>query len=128
MINVPGLEIEPKEKGGEVTIQCNLKPCIVVDVGEGNSVTIKNTKMILKGNENQKIQKRSLESKKKAPQRVDEHPAIANLQVEDKDSTRDGEIVCIVHIISGTLNLVGCNLSVESLHKNILNSKVLCLV
>ena len=59
---------------------------------------------------------------------VDEHPAIANLQVEDKDSTRDGEIVCIVHIISGTLNLVGCNLSVESLHKNILNSKVLCLV
>jgi len=48
-INVPGLVLEPKERGGEVTLQQSLKPCIIIDVGFGNSVTIKNTRMLLKG-------------------------------------------------------------------------------
>lgn len=48
-INVPGIVLEPKERGGEVTLQQSIKPCIIVDVGEGNSVTIKNTRMLLKG-------------------------------------------------------------------------------
>ena len=48
-INVPGLVLEPKEKGGEVTLQQDTKPCIRIDVGEGNTVTINNTRMLLKG-------------------------------------------------------------------------------
>ena len=48
-INVPNLIIEPKEKGGEVTLQQETKPCIIIDVGEGNTVMIKNTKMLFTG-------------------------------------------------------------------------------
>ena len=48
-INVPGIILEPKEKGGEVTLQQKHQPCIVVDVGVGNTVTILNTRMLLKG-------------------------------------------------------------------------------
>ena len=44
-LDIPGIVIEPKEKGGEVTIQSRGKPCIIVDVGEGNHVTIKQTRM-----------------------------------------------------------------------------------
>ena len=40
--------LEPKEKGGEVTLQQELGPIIIVDVGEGNAVTIKNTKLLMK--------------------------------------------------------------------------------
>lgn len=48
-INVPGIILEPKEKGGEVTLQQKHQPCIIVDVGVGNTVTILNTRMLLKG-------------------------------------------------------------------------------
>ena len=47
-LTIPDLVVEPKEKGGEVTLQQELAPVIVVDVGEGNSVTIKNTKLLMK--------------------------------------------------------------------------------
>lgn len=49
MIKVPNLVLEPKEKGGEVTLQQDGVPCIVVDVGKDNHVTINNTRMLLKG-------------------------------------------------------------------------------
>lgn len=48
-INLPGLVIEPKEKGGEVTIQQKSQPCIIVDVGEGNTVSIFNSRLLYKG-------------------------------------------------------------------------------
>ena len=50
-INVPGLVLEPKEKGGEVTLQRDHQACIIIDVGQGNSVTINNTRMLLKGSD-----------------------------------------------------------------------------
>ena len=50
-LDIPGIVIEPKEKGGEVTILTRGKPCIIVDVGEGNHVTIKQTRMLLLDND-----------------------------------------------------------------------------
>ena len=49
IIRKPGLILEPKEKEGEVTLQQKENPCIVVDVGKGNTCTINNLRMILKG-------------------------------------------------------------------------------
>lgn len=45
----PGLILEPKEKGGEVTLQQTTKPCIKIDVGEKNTCTIRNIRMLFKG-------------------------------------------------------------------------------
>ena len=47
-INIP-LILEPKEKGGEVTVQSSNGKCLLVDVGFGNTVSIKNTKLIIAG-------------------------------------------------------------------------------
>jgi hypothetical protein len=48
---MPGIILEPKEKGGEVTLQPDKLQCIIVDVGVGNNVTINNTRMLLKGSD-----------------------------------------------------------------------------
>ena len=48
-ITKPGIEIRPKEKGGEVTIQQKTDPCFVIDIGEGNVCTLENLRMLLKG-------------------------------------------------------------------------------
>lgn len=50
--------LEPKEKGGEVTLQQDIRPCIIVDVEMGKTVTINNTRMLLRGLE--KPQKQGL--------------------------------------------------------------------
>lgn len=52
---MPGIVLEPKEKGGEVTLQPDKQVCIIVDVGFGNTVTINNTRMLLKGSDVPKI-------------------------------------------------------------------------
>jgi len=49
VIKVPNLVLEPKEKGGEVTLQQENAPCVIIDVGHGNTVTIDHTRMLLKG-------------------------------------------------------------------------------
>ena len=61
VIKVPNLVLEPKEKGGEVTLQQDGVPCIVVDVGAGNQVTINNTRMLLKGQEKRRLVKTSMD-------------------------------------------------------------------
>lgn len=48
---MPNLTIEPVEKGGELTFQQHCRPCLIVDVGPGKVVTIRNTRFILKGKE-----------------------------------------------------------------------------
>lgn len=58
VITVPDLVLEPKEKGGEVTLQQDGVPCIIVDVGAGNQVTINNTRMLLKGQEKRMFAKK----------------------------------------------------------------------
>ena len=50
-IDVPGLILEPKEKGGEVTLQQDGRACVIIDVGAGNCVTITNTRMLFEGKE-----------------------------------------------------------------------------
>jgi hypothetical protein len=50
-LKIPDIVIEPKEKGGEVTLAANMAPCIIVDVGIGNAVTIKNTKLLMKSSD-----------------------------------------------------------------------------
>eukprot|EP00356_Strombidium_inclinatum_P007892 CAMPEP_0170480260 /NCGR_PEP_ID=MMETSP0208-20121228/1170_1 /TAXON_ID=197538 /ORGANISM="Strombidium inclinatum, Strain S3" /LENGTH=144 /DNA_ID=CAMNT_0010752779 /DNA_START=83 /DNA_END=517 /DNA_ORIENTATION=+ len=62
-INVPGVILEPKEKGGEVTLQQDQQPCIVVDVPSGSSVTINNTRMLLRGGEVPKVRQPHVASK-----------------------------------------------------------------
>lgn len=52
---MPGIILEPKEKGGEVTLQPDKLQCIIVDVGVGNNVTINNTRMLLKGSDAPKM-------------------------------------------------------------------------
>ena len=48
-ITKPGIEIRPKEKGGEVTIQQKTDPCFVIDIGKDNVCSIHNLRMLLKG-------------------------------------------------------------------------------
>ena len=48
VINKPGIEIRPKEKGGEVTIKQNSEPCFVIDVGEHNVCSLHNLRILLK--------------------------------------------------------------------------------
>ncbi len=45
--------MEPKEKGGEVTLQQTERPCVVVNIGYGETCTINNIKMIMKGAQQQ---------------------------------------------------------------------------
>ena len=45
----PGIEIRPKEKAGEVTIQQKTDPCFVIDIGKDNVCTITKLRMLLKG-------------------------------------------------------------------------------
>ena len=47
-ITTPGLVIEPKEKGGEVTLVQEMEPCIVVDIGQGNTLSLKNVRFIMR--------------------------------------------------------------------------------
>lgn len=62
LLDVPNLVLEPKEKGGEVTIQGEGKPCITVDVGDGNHVIVNNIRMLLKGVVRTRSIKSNLES------------------------------------------------------------------
>ena len=48
-ITKPGIEIRPKEKGGEVTIQQKTDPCFVIDIGKDNVCSLYNLRMLLKG-------------------------------------------------------------------------------
>ena len=48
-ITKPGIEIRPKEKAGEVTIQQKTDPCFVIDIGKDNVCTITKLRMLLKG-------------------------------------------------------------------------------
>ena len=53
-MTVPNLVMEPIEKGGELTFLQHCRPCIIVDVDPGKVVTIKNTRFILKRNDDQR--------------------------------------------------------------------------
>jgi hypothetical protein len=48
-VTKPGLVLEPSLRGGEIILQQKLNPCVIVDVGPNNSVTINNIKMLLTG-------------------------------------------------------------------------------
>lgn len=54
MISKPNIKFEPKEKGGEVTFQQSENPCLVIDVGEGNTCTVNNIRMFLKSSNREK--------------------------------------------------------------------------
>ena len=41
--------IEPKERGGEVTIQQYTKSCLYVDLQPGESLIVNNLRMLFKG-------------------------------------------------------------------------------
>ena len=60
---MPGIILEPKEKGGEVTLQPDKLQCIIVDVGIGNNVTINNTRMLLKGSDVPKLKSNNQKGK-----------------------------------------------------------------
>ena len=49
LIKTSGLILEPKERGGEVTIQQFVKPCIFVDITQGDTFTVNHIRMLLKG-------------------------------------------------------------------------------
>ena len=66
-INVPGLVLEPKEKGGEVTLQRDLQLCITIDVGKGNTVTINNTRMLLRGSDAPNAKKKDDKKRNQSP-------------------------------------------------------------
>lgn len=44
-----GLTLEPKEKGGEVTISSGERPCIIIDIPPDEVCTINNLRMLLRG-------------------------------------------------------------------------------
>ena len=48
-ITKPGIEIRPKEKGGEVTIQQATDSCFIIDIGQENTCSLYNLRMLLKG-------------------------------------------------------------------------------
>ena len=106
LITKPNLVLEPKEKGGEVTFQQNENPCIVVDVGEGNSCTINNVKMLLRG-PNRDTSVRSFAVNNDFEQRGSEKC------MKEFFAHKPEEMYCIVLLRSGTLKINGCTLSLE---------------
>ena len=48
-LRVPGVKLEPKEKGGEVTLISFLAPCIRVMLKEGEGCEIHNIRMFYRG-------------------------------------------------------------------------------
>lgn len=130
-INVPNLIIEPKEKGGEVTLQQNFKPCLIIDVGEGNSVMIKNTKLLFVPvdseafqiilNEHIELKKKRIiqqeggnaqANRKLMQEKIKNmHECVKNFYAENED---ESENIQLVYVKSGTLILSGCHLSVEA--------------
>jgi hypothetical protein len=45
----PGLTLEPKERGGEVTLQQYTRSCVIVELQPGETCSINNLRMIFKG-------------------------------------------------------------------------------
>ena len=43
------ITLEPKERGGEVTLQQFVKPCIYIDIPQGDVFSCNNLRMLLKG-------------------------------------------------------------------------------
>lgn len=98
--------LEPKEKGGEVTFQQSENPCIVIDVGEGNSCTINNIRMILRG------PNRDTSNKNFAVNMAFE--TVGNERcMKEFFAHKPEEMYCIVLLRSGTVKLNGCTLSLE---------------
>lgn len=158
-ITIPGIVIEPKEKGGEVTLLQELAPCIIVDVGAGNTVTIKNTRLLMKASPQMKDEHAERTFKKQPPGQKNQlpfgrlskalegspknwggsekksgHTAVCDMHVTKESmqhpavqgfNTKD--MVALVILKSGTLNMQGCSLSVETVQlNNIYKSKIPC--
>ena len=125
-ITKPGIEIRPKEKGGEVTIQQKTDPCFVIDIGEGNVCTLENLRMLLKG-PNRDAEPQSFMADMNFEQQGNEECMKEFFtHILKKTPTRTGEPLnssmigesknkqyCIILLKSGTLIMNNCILSLE---------------
>ena len=129
VITKPGIEIRPKEKGGEVTIQQKTEPCFVIDIGKDNVCSIHNLRMLLKG-PNRDAEPRSFMADMNFENHGNEkcmreffthlfkqpHFTETSSQQQSADpSANDNKKkqYCIILLKSGTLRLHNCILSLE---------------
>jgi hypothetical protein len=120
VITKPNITLEPKEKGGEVTFQQSENPCVVVDVGDGNSCTINNIRMILRGpnrDMNRTTFSVDMQFERKANEKC----------MQEFFTHKPEEMYCIILVRSGHLILNGCTLSVDGIYKDTYR-KVPCVV
>ena len=110
VIRKPGLVLEPKEKGGEVTIIQKENACITVDVGKGNMCTINNLRMILLG-----------PNKDDNPMSFQAEMDFENFGSEkcmlEFFTHKPDEMYTVILLKSGTLQLNGCIISLDGIFK-----------
>lgn len=106
VITKPNITFEPKEKGGEVIFQQAENPCLVIDVGEGNSCTFNNIRMLLKG------PNRDLNPKTFSVDMNYERKG-SDLAIREFFAHKPEEMYCIILVRSGNLIMNGCTLSLE---------------
>ena len=140
VINKPGIEIRPKEKGGEVTIKQNSEPCFVIDVGEHNVCSLHNLRILLKAPdsnnpETQVEEEESVSNFEKAGSEICMREFFG-LGKNNGHSTANStsffaepkpyKHLSIILVKSGTLKLHDCNFSLDGV-ENDTTRKVPCI-
>ena len=113
LVTLPNIELRPKEKGGEVILQQEDKPCIVVDIGPTNVCTITNLGMILRGpNE---TNKKILDKKYGKEDFKFQTRGGQQTMIEFFNNFEDDEILCCILLKSGKLILKECSFSLDGM-------------
>lgn len=119
VIEVPELTLEPKDLGGEVTIQQHISPCLIIDIGTDNVCTVNNIRMLLKGpNKDADIHSFQVHS--------DFEKTPSEKCMKEFFAHKPDDLYCIILLRSGTLRLNGCTMSLDGMHKET-HKKVPCI-
>ena len=119
LIEKPSITLEPFEDGGEVTITQQTKPCIIIDIGKGNTCTINNLRMLLKGPNKDS----DLESYQVTDDFVKKAGETA---MKEFFAHKPDDLYCIILVRSGTLKMSGCTLSLDGVFKET-HKKIPCV-
>ena len=110
LITVPDLTLEPKEVGGEVTLEQSTSPCLVVDVGPNEVVNVNNLRMMLKGpNKDSDIHSFQVGSD------FEKNPS--EKCMKEFFAHKPDDLYCIILVRSGTLRINGCTLTLDGMFK-----------
>ena len=115
-----GIELLPREQGGQVALLQKTQPCLVVDVGPGQECTISNMEMHLTGQPDEPRPDDNAD----AGEKLEEKGHQAAMQEFFSDNP-DG-MSCIILLKTGTLILNSCTFSLNGIQTN--NNKLPCII